>query len=99
MGIYSKPKPKAPIDSPNWEQLLQLLTGMQGKEVGPIKELLENVEPSQNDNDTPDADDDETDLSAVRVRRRPKPRPKPGPNPGPKPVAKPRSLPGFYDYY
>ena len=72
------------------------------QEVGPIKELLENVEPSQNDNDTPEADDDETDLSAVRVRRRgprPKPRPKPGPKPGPKPVAKPRSLPGFYDYY
>ena len=29
--IYSKPKPKAPIEPPNWEQLLQLLTGMQGK--------------------------------------------------------------------
>ena len=28
--IYSKPKTK-PIDPPNWEQLLQLLTGMQGK--------------------------------------------------------------------
>ena len=29
--IYSKPKAKAPIEPPNWEQLLQLLTGMQGK--------------------------------------------------------------------
>ena len=29
--IYSKPKAKEPIQPPNWEQLLQLLTGMQGK--------------------------------------------------------------------